>query len=77
LVAAHILSFLFGQCCVHLCYQTIKEVDGALAELTLIFEQFGTLCVEGFIVGDELLGTELDAAFALLLIPIVDTCQFD
>ena len=57
----------------HLCYETVKEIDGSAAELTLALEHLVALLVEGLLVGDELLGAKLEATVALLLVPIVDT----
>jgi hypothetical protein len=61
----------------HLGYDGVEEVNCATAEFALVLEHLDSLSIEGLVVGDEILGTELESAIALLLVPIVDASHLD
>ena len=48
----------------------VLEVDGAFAELSGDFQHLGLLLVEGLVVGDVLLGSEVLSALVLFVVPI-------
>ena len=61
----------------HIRYHVVEEVYSTLAKLPLALDHFRAFLVEGMLISDELLSTEFESTFTLLLVPVVDARELD